>query len=258
MKKLGEYFAGYWRWTTGGSKWRLVAGIGGPILALLIVLSAVSSPEEESQVDSPAGAQLQQIEPTATREPAATPEPTATRTPPTPTPIPEPVVLSGRGQTATEPVRLPSAISVATFTHSGWSNFIVQVHQGSARPDLLINVIGNYNGARPLTGSEPIIFDIDADGAWTIRIEPIGRATSPAFEGVGDAVSGLFDPPSPGAWEFFHDGRSNFIVRAHCGGGTTLVQNEIGAVSGSRVVTFRSGPCTWEVRADGNWRLAPR
>ena len=32
----------YWRWTTGGSKWRLAAGVGGPILALLIVIGAAS------------------------------------------------------------------------------------------------------------------------------------------------------------------------------------------------------------------------
>ena len=41
-----------------------------------------------------------------------------------------------------------------------------------------------------------VTFDIRADGAWTIRIDPVGPADSPAFSGKGDAVSGLFDPPA--------------------------------------------------------------
>ena len=146
---------------------------------------------------------------------------------------------------------------MARFTHNGSRNFIVKTYAGNTQ-DLLINTIGGYQGARPLTGSQPVTFDIDADGAWTIHIEAINRSPSAAFAGRGDNVSGLFEPPGRGAWEITHNGRRNFIVKAHCAGGTDLVQNEIGPVNGSKVVTFDRGPCFWEVEADGEWSLRPR
>jgi hypothetical protein len=103
-----------------------------------------------------------------------------------------------------------------------------------------------------------VTFDIDADGAWSFLIEPIGIATSASFSGMGDSVSGLFTPPKSGPWEISHDGKSNFVVWLHCAGGSDLIENEIGRVSGSRFVSFEDGPCLWEVNADGNWSLHPR
>ena len=104
------------------------------------------------------------------------------------------------------------------------------------------------------------MLDIEADGAWTVHIEAIGQVQTAALSGTGDGVSGLFSRPTPnqGPWEFQHNGQSNFVVLLHCAGGTNLIQNEIGAVSGSRVVSFPNGPCYWEVEADGAWSLTPR
>jgi hypothetical protein len=124
--------------------------------------------------------------------------------------------------------------------------------------DLLINEIGNYQGNRPIAGPDPVVFDIDADGAWSIHIEGLETTTSAAFSGSGDQVSDIFQPSNVGPWEFSHDGERNFAVWLHCEGGDDLVQNEIGVVTGSGVVNFEDGPCFWEVEADGNWSLAPR
>ena len=148
-------------------------------------------------------------------------------------------------------------MSVATLTHDGQGNFIVEVFVGG-NATLLVNKIGQYRGQRPLAGGEPVTFDIQADGAWTIRSEPIGLGSSPSFQGYGDAVSALFTPPVAGPWTISHGGTGNFIVELHCAGGSSLVQNEIGAVQGSRVIQFGRGPCFWEVQADGNWSLNPR
>jgi len=176
---------------------------------------------------------------------------------PIPTPPPTPVSLQGTGQTATRPVTPPASVSVVTLTHNGRSNFIVHAFHGG-QDDSLTNAIGPYQGSRPLFGTDPVTFDIHADGAWTIRIDPVGLAGSPAFSGKGDAVSGLFDPPAPSAWEFMHNGRSNFIVHAICAGGQVSVQNEIGPVNGSGIIQFQKGPCLWGEQADGNWSLNPR
>lgn len=170
----------------------------------------------------------------------------------------QPIVLQGRGQTATNPVTPRTPLSVVTLTHGGSANFIVRAIRGAAA-ESLTNHIGRYDGQRPLAGAEPVVFDVRADGAWSITVEPIKTDGSAPFGGDGDKVSAMFDPARvSGAWEFSHSGSANFIVRAHCAGGTQSVQNEIGRVSGSRVVQFGRGPCFWEVRADGAWNLTPR
>ena len=169
----------------------------------------------------------------------------------------EPIALSGVGQFATDPITPPAAISVLSFSHDGSSNFAVFVFVDGEQ-DLLINEIGAYQGSRPVVSSVPFVLDIDADGAWTVVIEPIGFSSTALFSGRGDAVSGLFNPPAAGAWEISHDGAGNFVVWVHCTGGTDLIQNEIGSVSGSRVIAFEGTPCFWEVEADGEWSLTPR
>jgi len=198
--------------------------------------------------------------PSASLTPSQTPTPTETHTPQptkTPTLAPTPITLTGQGQAATEAFVLPAAISIAQFTHTGQRNFIVQVYQDGGS-DLLINTIGPYRGSRPLSGSAPITLDIDADGAWTVEVRPLGFTETANFAGQGDAVSALFDPPPTGPWDIQHNGQRNFIVQLHCAGGSDLVQNEIGQVNGSRVVRFAEGPCLWEVQADGAWSLKQR
>ena len=44
----------------------------------------------------------------------------------------------------------------------------------------------------------------------------------------------------------------------YCAGGDDSVANEIGAVEGDVVVRFDTGPCVWEVQADGAWTIAPK
>lgn len=133
----------------------------------------------------------------------------------------------------------------------------MELYQGDER-DLLINEIGRYNGSRPIWGDDQTILAIDADGAWTLEIRSVWITDTAAFSGKGDAVSGAFVPPKGGPWNVIHDGESNFVVLLHCAGGSDLIQNEIGSVSGSIMVSFLEGPCLWEVEADGKWSLAPR
>jgi hypothetical protein len=144
------------------------------------------------------------------------------------------------------------------MTHSGESNFIVHVFRADSE-DLLVNKIGAYTGSRPLFGGEPVVFDVDADGAWTITLEAPATTTDPAFSGEGDSASGLLiEEIEGGSWEIAHTGERNFIVRLHCASGTELIANEIGPVAGSTVVNFGEPPCLWEVEADGSWSLVPR
>ena len=257
-----------WRRVIPDKTWHVPAAVGTGIawvVIIIIIAVATSGGDDEAGSEAVTGestatatAEVEATEepteiPEATPEPS--PAPTAT---PEPTPIPEPVTLEGFGQTATDPITPPSSVSIATFTHSGSSNFIVHTFQGGEE-DFLINEIGFYQGSRPIFGEEPITFDIDADGAWTLRLQALGIAEGGAFSGTGDAVSGaILEVPSMAPWEVFHDGQSNFAVWLHCADGSDLVQNEIGAVTGSTIIDFGDPPCLWEVEADGNWTLQPR
>jgi hypothetical protein len=42
----------YWRWIRSGPKWKLVAGIGGPILALLVIIGIAGGSNEKPQTSS--------------------------------------------------------------------------------------------------------------------------------------------------------------------------------------------------------------
>jgi len=193
----------------------------------------------------------------------ASPEPsTPTPTSIPPTAVPEPISLNGVGQQVTAQFLSPSGISKASFTHDGSSNFIVKAYDENGEELLLINEIGSYVGSRPLIGSGSWFLEVDADGRWSATVEAISLDPngSQSFTGSGDAVSALFEPTSSGAtpFEVSNVGESNFVVWLHCGGGSELVQNEIGSVQGSTVVDFEDGPCFWEVQSDGAWSVRKR
>jgi hypothetical protein len=172
------------------------------------------------------------------------------------------VVLSGKGKTVTDPFRLPAAVNRVTFTHKGSRNFIVQSYGPDDKKDFLVNTIGNYTGIRPMFGEGEWYLEINADGAWTVTIEPIGPESGAAqgIEGHGDYVSGVFEPTKTGnvPYNLKHTGKRNFIVQLICAGGQDFVANEIGAFEGSVVASFRDGPCLWEVQADGDWSVKPK
>jgi hypothetical protein len=191
-------------------------------------------------------------------------QPTAVLSVEAPTEVPSvgtadsgPITLSGTGRKVTDPISLPWDNTRVTLSHNGNRNFAVTAYQGGAET-LLVNVIGGFQGARPLIGAGEVYLDIDADGDWTATIEPLGQADGAAFAGSGPDVSGLFDAPVSGPWEFSHDGSRNFVVHLHCAGTSDLVQNEVGKVAASTEVSFGTAPCFWEVEGDGNWSLAPQ
>lgn len=228
------------------------------LVAIGCLLSGCGTATAEQTV-APSAAQSP-APPQATAAPAPTtpPLPTATPTvPPVPTATPAPIVLSGSGQEVTRAVPLPAIVVVVELRHGGARNFIVKAHS-SGQEELLVNKIGRYHGFRPLAARDPVTFEVNADGTWSIRITPLATGGRPATSGAGDYVGALFSPPTAGAWEVRHSGTRNFIVKAHCAGGSELVQNKIGAVGGSVFVTFPAGPCFWEVEADGQWSLQPR
>jgi hypothetical protein len=189
-----------------------------------------------------------------------------------PTPVPEPpqirelpgrgVAVEGHGSATSDEVvpqyggGLTVGIDVVTLTHNGQSTFIVTALQGQ-QSENVATAIGAYKGQRPLVVQGPVSFQVTADGAWTLQIQPLPSGGKPAFSGTGDAVSPYFPPPQPQSWNVAHDGQSAFFVYAHCLGGSIVVEDKTGVFQDTPQVEFPRGPCFWEVRADGAWNLTP-
>jgi hypothetical protein len=190
-----------------------------------------------------------------------------------PTPVAEPpsvqhlpgrgIQVDGQGTTQTEDLvpeyagGLAIGIDVVTLTHDGRSSFIVTAVQGD-QSELVTSAIGTYRGQRPLVVEGPVSFHVTADGAWSLKVQPMSNGGTPTFSGSGDGVSAYFSPPAPTTWSVSHDGQTSFQVEAHCLGGSITVESTTGAVQDTPRVEFPRGPCFWEVRGDGAWRLQPQ
>ena len=179
----------------------------------------------------------------------APPAPPATVAPepvPTTTPMrsPEPSVasfadirLNGKGKKVEEFTIPEGSAAIAEITHEGESNFIVHTLDASGDSiDRLVNEIGDYSGTvllEPPDDQQPVAFEIDADGAWTITVKPVALAKawdlSTTLTGTGDSVHRLV-PPSAGpvTLELTYNGERNFIVQSYSDDGSEGLANEIG------------------------------
>jgi len=199
--------------------------------------------------------------------PGATLFPRATRTPVSDPPVVEflsgrGVLITGHGSAITEPIEpqfsggITVGISVVSATHEGRSKFLVRATHTS-QSEVLVNTQGKYQGERPLVVTYTVVFEVTADGAWSLRVEPARQGGQPAFSGTGDRVSPFFNPPQPQTWALKYDGQAPFSANAHCVGGSNEVLSRPGAFDESVMVSLPRGPCLWEVVADGNWSLRP-
>jgi hypothetical protein len=148
--------------------------------------------------------------------------------------------------------------AVLDISYDGGSNFAVVSYTASNdRIDLLVNVIGSYQGRVPvnfLAGEEVGYLEITASGPWTIQtlaLTDLEYHLNTA-SGSGDDVV-VVDVSSP-TLHITHDGESNFVVLAWTSTRDLLV-NEIGAYEGT--VRSPTGTVVFEINADGNWSLLP-
>ncbi|MEA3238683.1 MAG: hypothetical protein U9Q94_02750, partial [Candidatus Bipolaricaulota bacterium] len=193
-------------------------------------------------------------------------------------PQPEPVTLSGTGDSATEVFTLTEGLATFEMHHSGSSNFAVWLYDTNGKAvDLLANEIGPYSGTA-LEGVQAdsmaavpgtYLLEVTADGAWEITIQQPSYASGEALpwsdNGTGDAVTGPFEL-STGTIKFAlnHSGSSNFVVWLYRTDGKAedLLVNKIGAYHGSKIVgvqpdSFGVSPGVYvlSVRADGGWTI---
>jgi hypothetical protein len=82
--------------------------------------------------------------------------------------------LNGSGDKATSFLNLSQGLHTFSFTHNGNKNFIVHLlDRNGNSTESLVNEIGNYSGSRAIriNSSGIYLFDIIADGNWTVSIQ---------------------------------------------------------------------------------------
>ncbi len=200
----------------------------------------------------------------AIRPPTPTPVPTSTAVEPSIDDLPgRGVQITGHGDATTIPITpeytqgITVGISIVTTTHDGQSAFTVQAIADN-QISVLVAATGPYRGARPLVVQDNVSFQVNADGNWTLRVEPLRNGGQPTFSGTGDNVSQFFDPPPPGQWVISGAGKKLFI-QLHCvSGDADVVDDNGGPYRRTATITFSPGPCFWEVQSDGTWSLKPQ
>ena len=172
------------------------------------------------------------------------------------------IVYSGSGDDVikiAKPSGKQTQQAVASFTHSGESNFIVwALNKKLKQTDLLVNTIGAYAGTVPLDlahGSATYRLEIKADGDWTVTIKPLSsvRRFTGKVAGSGDDV--LSYRGGARVATITHDGESNFVVWAYYAKSTALLVNEIGPYRGKSAL---SGNAILEIGADGAWSVVTK
>jgi hypothetical protein len=170
------------------------------------------------------------------------------------------IKVSGNGDTASDGIELKSGWAIFDGSHTGGSNFIVQLQDENGNDlELLVNEIGSYKGKTfaqiPVDGT--YYLNIKAGGPWEYTIyqsPPVEMADAPTtLEGSGDDVVFLNIKSGNYKFNFSHSGSSNFIVILN---GQGLMVNEIGTYEGSTRQQLKTdGYYSLVIKADGGWSV---
>ncbi|MBE1590099.1 hypothetical protein ACFPOI_03645 [Nonomuraea angiospora] len=242
----------------------MVGGIVGGVFVLFLVFAVVGmliGPGGRSangrdrlvvaeQTPTSSTGQEETSAPAAQEEPAPTPTPSPT--------VAKPRTYRGAGDKVLK-VEETENILLATLTHQGGANFIVNpIDPGGAEQASIVNEIGAYNGTVIVNEDHGKVlrgFKIKADGAWTLTLKPLTMAR----EWGGDRISGrgdevlLLSPAASGLTtvKADHSGSSNFIVTSYAEQSRENLVNEIGSYRGE--VLLPDGTVLVTVHADGRW-----
>lgn len=180
-----------------------------------------------------------------------------------------PIEFSGSGDKVINNVNIPFGSYYAELTHNGKRNFISKLYYGEKSYDYfsLSNEIGACSLQVALydNGNAAInngMLEVEADGAWTIKIKPVTGTTTTNVKGSGHVVTGLFTAKSSRvAVNLSHSGKRNFIAKVIKYNGTKSydyesLSNEIGNYSGQKIIQLTPGvQYYFYVIADGNWTI---
>lgn len=264
----------------------LIGAVGGLLVVCVFatLLASASLTQQTIPSEVPEVIQVTRIVtsvPTVTPEPTPTPRYTRTpkststskstevpappRTPmPTDTPIsvPEPMVLTGSGDSVVE-VDKWDGPGLAHISYVGASNFVVWNYDGDNECiDLLVNTIGSYEGTVPLdfvNEAGTARFQVTAAGQWKIAVLPLSEVRRDyipgTLKGVGDDVVAFLGTAEPDVLIVdAGQARSNFVIWSYgLHSGRDLVVNEIAPYSGTVMVARDTFLLV--IGAEGSWTI---
>lgn len=199
--------------------------------------------------------------PTETQPPTSTPPPTNTPLPTaTNTPLPQPIVLTGSGDSIVD-IQKWDGPALLQARYTGGGNFIIRNYpaNGTEYIDLLVNIIGAYEGLVPLDLFDDEFtarLEIKASGPWEIQVLPfetIKKVSLPAtYNGKGDDIFALVGGTPDTIKADASQARSNFIVQG-IDSRQSLIFNEIAPYTGTAILD----PETFIliIHAEGPWTL---
>ena len=196
--------------------------------------------------------------PTRTKLPTNTPAPTNTPIPPTP--IPDPIVLTGTGDSIVDVDNYFEFAIAHIVGNSSGRHFAVTNYGGDGESiDLLVNTTDPYDGIKPLdfrNGEHTTRFEIKANGEWTIEILPVSYArilTVPgSIEGSGDEVFFL-DGSKPDLVKITGNDEGRHFAVFSYGSSSDLLVNTTDIYSGTVIVD--GDTIAIEVKANGPWTI---
>jgi len=175
-------------------------------------------------------------------------------------------MLSGTGQTATQPFSIAGGLTIFAAQCSCRANFAVEIDNATgSRVDIPINVIGSYNGA--VAEGLPqgnYVLNITADAPWTVTVsqprDAAGAALPQTYSGTGQQVVGAFSAGASVRMQSQNTATNggNFSVEILSSDGSLrdVPFNAIGSFSGSAISNDLSGGPYWlNVDSDGNWTI---
>jgi hypothetical protein len=245
------------RATTGGARSdRTLTIVAVTVLAILAVAGIAALLSGANDDGIPAAVTSSPTAP-PTNSPSGSPSPdTLVATTP---PGTKPVVRTYKGNGSkvvkiTKPGQGTGPVLV-TATYRGGKSFSVFALDSSLhRSDILVNVVGKYQGTNLLDsqGTQTRALKVQAHGPWTIKIKPasVARRVGAHAKGTGDDV--LLYTGSSGVATFDYRGTLNFVVTYGDAGNTGLV-DEVGHFRGQ--VPIKKGPVLVVVSANGKWRM---
>ena len=196
------------------------------------------------------------ITPSLTLAPTKTPLPTATNTPP-----PEPIILTGSGDSIVDVSKWKGPAIMHAKYGSGGNFAVINYGPNNERIDLLINTIGAYDGIVQvdfLDNEDTSRLEVSAEGPWEFTILPLTAARAfdipSTITGVGDEVIVLRGGNADVIKADNSQGDGNFAIWAYGTSGTRdLIFNEIAPYTGSALLASDTFVLT--ITATNGWSL---
>jgi len=175
-------------------------------------------------------------------------------------PEPEPIILSGSGDSVVDIEKPDKAMVVHIIGNKSSNHFaVINYDKEGERIELLVNTTESYDGIRPLdfeNGEWTSRFEINASGSWTIEVLPLSSlrilSVPGSIKGKGDEVFLLMDD-IPDLAKITGNAKSNHFAVLGYNGGRDLLVNTTEPYEGT--VILNKSTFIIEVIAVDNWAI---